>query len=106
MRLADYHVPGETTRVLLTLEEVDAIKKRRALSPAHPRAKINSYAVEVVASAPLDGHEGELRAPQLGTVEASMRAKTSVEATMGMRMDPSSSPQRSQSLFFLEPERL
>ena len=108
MKLADYHVPGETTKVVLTLEEVAAIKKRRALSPSQPRAKINAYAVEVVPCTPLDGHEGEFRAPQLGTEEGSTRAKTGVEAAMGMSLDAASasaSPQRSSSsIFFLEPD--
>lgn len=101
MHLADYHVPGETTRVELTLEAIDDIKKRRSRSPPQPAAKMKSYSVEVVA-API-----EITGPQLGTVESSTRAKTSVQTAMGISMEPSASPLRtgSQSLFFLDPAK-
>jgi len=107
--LKDYHVPGDTTVVTVTLELVEEIQKRRksgaraAMSPS-ARPKMSVYAVESVGSNPIDGRSDD-RGPQLGTSDAT-RSPTATEAAMNSQILGRGGGQSSGNLFFIESDAI
>lgn len=104
--LVDFVSDPEVTRVEITLELINTPRggTSKSLLPAAPtrsRPNIHQYAAVVDEVA---WREPQVEGVQLGTAAASMRAPTSLEATMGTNLKGSASS--GSRFFFGEPDKI